>query len=137
MDENEFFRQAALRICGNLEIEEAMQTLLQLLKEVMPVTKIFLQHYDHEYRAMRSIAYANQTECSKLDLLTPLSKEAREIPRNISIEQDAFLFEDPYAIPSGREMLSFHNIHATSLIIMALRLKKEMLGSVVFISEGT
>lgn len=72
------FRQAALRICGNLEIEEAMQTLLQLLKEVVPVTKIFLQHYDHEYHTMRSIAYANQTECSKLDLLTPLSKTDRD-----------------------------------------------------------
>lgn len=29
MDKNEFFRQATLRICGDLEIEEGMQTLLQ------------------------------------------------------------------------------------------------------------
>ena len=28
MDKNEFFRPATLRICGNLEIEEAMQALL-------------------------------------------------------------------------------------------------------------
>jgi formate hydrogenlyase transcriptional activator len=63
MDKNEFFRQATLRICGNLEIEEAMQTLLHYLKAFMPVTKLYLQHYDHEYHAMRSIAYADETEC--------------------------------------------------------------------------
>ena len=40
MDENEFFRQATLRICGNLEIEEAMQMLLRFLKKVMPVCRI-------------------------------------------------------------------------------------------------
>lgn len=136
MDENEFFRQATLRICENLEIEEAMQTLLRFLIEVMPVTKIFLQKYDHGYNAMRSIAYANQTECRKLDLLTPLSKDARETVGNVPTEQDAFLFEDPQAFPISCEMLKFHNLQATSLIVMVLRSKEKMLGSLVLISEG-
>ena len=136
MDKNEFFRQAALRICGNLEIEEAMQRLLQLLKEVMPVTKIFLQYYDHDYNAMRSIAYANETECGKLDLLTPLSKVAQETAGNVLTEQDAFLFEDPQAFPISREMFKFHNIQATSLIVMLIRSKEILLGSLVLITEG-
>ena len=136
MDENKFFRQATLRICGNLEIEDAMQTLLRFLEKAMPVTKIFLQKYDHGYNAMRSIAYASQTECGKLDLLTPLSKDARKTAGNSSIEQDAFLFEDPQAFPIGREMLKFHNLQATSLIVMVLRSKEKMLGNLVLISEG-
>ncbi|MCP4371053.1 MAG: hypothetical protein GY797_23505 [Deltaproteobacteria bacterium] len=112
MDENDFYRQARLRICGNLEIEEAMQKLLQLLKEVMPVTKMFLQKYDHGYNAMRSIAYANRTECGKLDLLTPLSADAREAGGNAPTDHDAFLFEDPQAFPISSEMLKFHNYRA-------------------------
>jgi len=136
MDKNEFFRQAALRICGNLEIEKAMQMLLRFLKEVMPVTKMFLQKYDHGYNAMRSIAYANQTECGKLDLLNPLSKDAKETVGNVPTEQDAFLVEDPQAFPISREMLKFHNIQATSLIVMVLRSKEEILGSLVLVSEG-
>ena len=136
MDENDFFRKAALRICGNLEIEEAMQRLLQLLKEVMPVTKIFLQYYDHDYNAMRSIAYANETECGKLDLLTPLSKVAQETAGNVLTEQDAFLFEDPQAFPISREMFKFHNIQATSLIVMLIRSKEILLGSLVLITQG-
>ena len=31
-DKNEFFRQAAMRICGSLEIETAMQDFLEYLK---------------------------------------------------------------------------------------------------------
>ena len=37
MDENEFFREATLRICGNLEIEEAMFSTLQFLRKEMPL----------------------------------------------------------------------------------------------------
>ena len=136
MDENEFFRQTALRICGNLEIEEAMQMLLRFLKEVMPVTTMFLQEYDHGYNAMRSIAYANQTECGKLDLLTPLSKAAGEMAGNAPTEQDAFLFEDPQAFPVSREMGEFHNLQSTSVIVMVLRTRGITLGFLVLISEG-
>lgn len=136
MDENDFFRQAALRICGNLEIEEAMQTLLLLLKEVMPVTKIYLQYYDRDYHAMRTIAYAAETECSKLDLLTPLSKTSQELAGNAPSEKDAFLLEDPQAFPVSREMTKFHGLPSTSIILLALRAKGDTLGYLVLISEG-
>ena len=137
MDENEFFRQATLRICGNLEIEEAMQMLLRFLKKVMPVNRLFLQKFDHGYNAMRSIAYANQKECGKLDLLTPLSKDARETAsENVPTGQGVVLFEDPQAIPISREMLKFHNIKATSLIVIVLKSKGKILGSFVLVSEG-
>ena len=128
MDENDFFRQAALGICGNLEIEEAMQTLLRFLKGAMPVTKIFLQYYDHDYNAMRSIAYASETECGKLDLLTPLSKTAGEMAGNVPTEKDAFLIEDPQAFPVSHEMQKYHNVQSTSIIVVVLRVRGNTLG---------
>ena len=136
MDENEFFRQAALRICGNLEIEEAMQSCLQFLNKVMPLDRMFLQCYDFGFEAMRTIATATQSECSKLDLLTPLSKVAQETVGNVSTHQDSFLFEDPQTFPISREMLKFHNIQATSLIVILIRSKEILLGSLVLITEG-
>jgi transcriptional regulator with GAF, ATPase, and Fis domain len=114
-----------------------MQTLIHFLIEVMPVSKMFLQDYDPGYNAMRSIAYATQSECGKLDLLTPLSKEARNPASLPPIEQDAFLFEDPQTFSIAREMLKFHDLHATSLIVMVLRTKESMLGSLVLCSEGS
>jgi transcriptional regulator with GAF, ATPase, and Fis domain len=135
MDKNEFFRQATLRICGNLAIEQAMQTLLEFLKRVMPVTKLYLQYFDREFNAMRTIAYADELECRKLDLLTPLSKSASEMAGNAPTDHDAFLFEDPQAFSVSREMQKYHDVQATSLMVMVLRTKGETLGFLVLISE--
>lgn len=136
MDKNEFFREATLRICGNLEIEEALQTLVQFLAAYMPVTQIFLQHYDSDFQAMRTIAYADEKDCRKLDLLTPLSKTARNMAGNAPTETDAFLLDDPLAFPVSREMTEFHGLPSTSVILLVLRARGNTLGYLVLISEG-
>ncbi len=136
MKRDEFFRQATLRICGNLEIEEAMQTLLYFLKGFMPVSKLYLQHYDEAYQAMRSIAYADETECRKIDLLTPLSKTAGNMAGNAPIDQDVFLLDDPQSFPVSREMGDFHGLASTSVILLVLRAGGDTLGYLVLISEG-
>ena len=56
MDENDFYRQATLRICGNLEIEEAMFSTLQFLRQVMPASKMFLEFYDESFNSTKTIA---------------------------------------------------------------------------------
>jgi formate hydrogenlyase transcriptional activator len=135
MDKNEFFRQATLRICGNLEIEEALHTLFKFLKKYIPATHIFLQRYEHDYHAMRSIAYADETKCSKLDLLTPLSKTAWEMADNAPTDQDAFIIDDPQAFSVSREMSKFHGIHPSSVVLLVLRTKDDTLGYLVICSD--
>ena len=136
MNKNEFFREATLRICGNLKIEEALQTLIQFLTASMPVTKIYLQHYDQDFQAMRTIAFADEKECKKLDLLTPLSKTARDMAGNAPTETDAFLLDDPSTFPVSREMTEFHGLPSTSVILLVLRAAGDTLGYLVLISEG-
>ena len=136
MDKNEFFREATLRICGNLEIEKALHTLIRFLRTSMPVTRIFLQHYDHNFQAMRTIAYADEKECKKLDLLTPLSKTARDMAGNAPTDTDAILLDDPAAFPVSREMTEFHGLPSTSVILLVLRTGGDTLGYLVLISEG-
>ena len=81
MEADAFFQHATLRICGSLEIEEAPQRLLVLLKNAMPVERLFLQYYDADYESMRTIAYADESECVKLDLLTPLVRRGQSKSR--------------------------------------------------------
>ncbi len=135
-NENELFREATLRICGNLEIDEALRELRLFLREVMPVSNIYLQHYDHDFHAMRTIAYAGKSGYGKLDLLTPLSETAREKAANAPDHQDAFLITDPLSFPVSREMTAFHDIQSSSIIVMALRTGTTTLGYLVLTSEG-
>ena len=78
IDDNEFFRNAALRICGNLEIEEAMCTCVRYMREFLPVDRMFLQVYEPDLGAMRTVATATAENGRKVDLLTPLAEESRD-----------------------------------------------------------
>ena len=136
MNDNELFREATLRICGNLEIDEALHELLLFLKEVMPVSNIYLQHYDEDYQAMRTIAHASESGYGKLDLLTPLSETSREKAANAPEYQDAFLITDPMSFPVSQEMTAFHGIQSSSVIVMTLRTGNATLGYLILVSEG-
>jgi len=136
MNENEFFRQATLRICGNLEIEEALYSLLNFLSDFMPVDTMILEYYDYDYNAMRSIALASENEYKKLDILTPLTKDARIIAAQGPTEQDVYLIEDPQAFPVSREMLRFFKIRSTSIVIIVLRTNEQRQGYLILISKG-
>jgi len=138
MDENEFFREGTISICGNLEIEKALFSCLQVLQKVLPVDRMYLQHFDPEYNAMRTIATATVSNSSKLDLLTPLSEEARASAnrRDLPLEQKVFIFEDPQNYAISREMLEFHGLQSTSLMVMLLESKGQVLGSLVVSTEG-
>ena len=46
IDENEFFRQASLRICGSLDIAKAITDLLSFMQEYIPVSELSLSHFD-------------------------------------------------------------------------------------------
>jgi len=58
IDENEFFRQATLRICGNLDFELAMKDCLIFLRSFMPADRLQLSLYDRGLSALRTIAVA-------------------------------------------------------------------------------
>lgn len=53
MDENVFFRQATLRICGSLDMETAMRRSLEYLRGVMPADHLILGLYDSGLGAIR------------------------------------------------------------------------------------
>ncbi|MBI9077465.1 MAG: sigma 54-interacting transcriptional regulator [Desulfatibacillum sp.] len=55
MDENWFFREATLRICGSLNLHKAMEETLGFLKQVMPADSLFLGLYDEDYNVGRHL----------------------------------------------------------------------------------
>ena len=138
MDKNEFFREATLRICGNLEIEEALFSTLQFLQQVMPVSRMALQHYDEGLHSMRTIATANPKRGESVDLLTPLSDDAllQAKQRYSTKAQKVYLFEDPETENLVQEMLQYHEIEATSLMLLALESGGRRLGTLALVSEG-
>ena len=146
MDKNEFFRESTLRICGNLEIEEALFSTLQFLRKKMPVDRMFLHFMDVGLNALRIIAMATPKKAMKVDLLTPLSSKARQEEMDLVNEYRQrkkpnliWLFKDnPKKYSVIREVFELHKMKVTSLMVIALRAtgKVQGGGSLVLTTEG-
>lgn len=58
LDENEFFREATLRICGSLDPDGAMQNLLEYLKDIFPLIGVGMGRFDATANAVCIQAWA-------------------------------------------------------------------------------
>ena len=56
LDENEFFRQATLRICSSLDIEKALFNCLQYIRLFMPASMISLGLFEPSTGVLRNLA---------------------------------------------------------------------------------
>jgi transcriptional regulator with GAF, ATPase, and Fis domain len=138
MSTSDFFREATLRICGNLDIEVALQSTLLFLQDYIPLDRLYLQYFDQDYGAMRIIATATAGECKKMDLLTPLSRPAQDSAglKELPDGGELAIFDKPYERVISREMLLFLDIPCSSLMVLLLKSDDQLLGALVFISEN-
>ncbi len=138
VDDNEFFRDATLSICGSLEIEEAMCACVRAMQGFLPVDRMFLQVYEPELGAMRTVATATAEDGEKVDLLTPLAEQTRERIRQRAAagQEDVVVIDSEERNPVAREMLSFHGIQGSSILRMRLATEGGRFGGVVLTAEG-
>jgi len=136
VEKSDFFREATLRICGDLEIENALHSLLLYLRNFMPVARMYLSYYDDTLQSTNIIARADEKMSEKLDLVVPLPKDASEIARNISSYGDVVLLENPQEFPLTKHTMKVLNVSASSIIGLMLRSEDKMIGTLGLQSDG-
>jgi formate hydrogenlyase transcriptional activator len=139
IDHNEFFREAALRICGDLRLERALHATLLYLREHMPVDFLFVEYLDPGLGAARTIARADLDGGKELNLFTPIAPDAQpdENIRGAAVLGEATLFNRPEENPVAATMLRFHGLDREPVSVMALRLVEEgmMTGGLVAVTR--
>src|SRR5512139_2399145 len=78
MDENEFFRQAALQILSSLDISKAIGKCFSYISPLLPVDLMSLQLYQADLASVRTVVIATKKESKAVDILTPIPPVARE-----------------------------------------------------------
>lgn len=73
---SDLFREVTLRICGSLNIDEALYDVFSYLRHKLPMDCIILSDYGEEVRASRVIAVALGDKGILMDQYAPLSEEA-------------------------------------------------------------
>jgi len=135
IDENEFFRQATLRICGNLDFEFAMQECLIFLRSYMPADRFQLSLYDRGLSALRTIAIATPTEASRVNTVLPLDDEGKKFLDGPGIPPVVIrnrVIMDPVARPIVQRTGRWND----SIMVMHLAVKETKLGNLVLFAEG-
>jgi transcriptional regulator with GAF, ATPase, and Fis domain len=145
MDKNDFFRQATLRICGNLEIEEALVSSLNFLRQEMPVDRMLLVLFEEGLNAVRTVASSTSEEGMTVNLLTPMSQKAQQEIKRFGQEylhkspNSAWLIQDnPHQNLMFHEMLQAHKARVTSLLVLPLRMQDKVVGGggLILATEG-
>jgi formate hydrogenlyase transcriptional activator len=137
MTNDAFFRKATLAICGNLQIETAMKDCIEAIQESIPVDRMFLQVYEADLGAMRTIAMASSAVAQQLDVLTPMPQQIRDVVRrNISRYEDGFVaITSAEDNPIAAEMLRFHGIEGSSILQMTLTTQNGRFGGIVLTAD--
>ncbi|HOO90053.1 MAG TPA: sigma 54-interacting transcriptional regulator [Syntrophales bacterium] len=143
VDEREFFREATLKMCGSLEIEKAMSLCVQYISRFIPIDMLFLNLYEPDLGAMRTIATASVSGGKQLDRLTFLPEDAKaylnEMRRRHLKEGgliDALIVNRPQQDPICRTMIEDFGISDSSLLVMPLTLEGDNVGHVIFKVPG-
>jgi hypothetical protein len=121
-DENEFFREATLHICGNLDIEQAMARFLQYLRRFMPADQLILERYDEGSGSVRSIVIATLGGVRRSDVAAPLSNDSKKMIKEMFREgvPEPYYENSPDESPATRELLAFFELKASALLGLPL-----------------
>jgi len=139
IDENEFFRESTIRICGTLDIEAAMCSCMKYLKHFMPADKMYLQHYEPTLGGMRTVATATPKAGQRLDQVTPLAKEVRagiEAMRKSRSNPNEKVVNHPETKALSARLLKPMLPPETSFIFTYLDIDNQPLGAAVLVAKG-
>ena len=133
VDENEFYRRASLRICGDLEIEKALHDCFLYLSEFIPAVEISVFFTDHEFHAVRMIAVASSEGGEMVNKIVPLPAKAISALEGSSLPDIRIVSnpeDDPVAKPMQKIM---GHPAASSQLIMFLTTRGQRMGSLAVV----
>ena len=137
VDENDFFRQATLKICSSLDIEKAMLRCLKYIEEFIPASEMYLNLFEPSLGVIRSLAFVTSSGSNKSFPTTSMPKEAIiQIESVLKAWQDVRIVNHPELDPVGRTLLPYSKLSNLSILVMILAIEGTGLGALGIIAEG-
>lgn len=132
-EEQEFFYQVTTRICSSLHLDEAIESTMEYLEEVMPVTEMAITYYDYKKDKHRLIARgtANKAKIENVVYQLPASALVQILQKDHSKIE----IIDPRKDPVIASMFKTEKMGDKSCMIVPLLIKEELLGMAIFFTH--
>jgi transcriptional regulator with GAF, ATPase, and Fis domain len=137
VDENEFYRQASLRICSSLDIGKAMTGCIEYIKNFMPVSEMTLCWFEPDIGILGNLVNTTQSGLSKVLPSIPIAKEISPLLKGRLGEwQEVRIESEPDQDPALKVILPYYETPEPSIMYMILVVEGTTLGAVGILAEG-
>ncbi len=142
MNDNDFFRQATMCICGYLDFGQGMQQLLHHLISFLPGDIMSLSLYEPELGGIKVKIEVNASEVKYPEIIMPLSPDVRALMEGQAWPQSRIvncLESDPVIndlLPIYKKILPIYKNTNFSLLLMRLTTEGLRIGTVALMAEG-
>ncbi len=135
-NENEFFRNMTLRICGSLDLETAMRRSFDFLGNFIPLDMMSLHLYQEGNGALRTTTRISRLGNTTHDVITPLDDKGRAVLTDAGIP-NVRIIPQPESDPVVRHLISSLNLpKPLSALVMRLVIENRRMGSLLLTAEG-
>ena len=133
-EDNDFFREATLRICGSLDVRSFLYESFLYLRNYLPADGIILTHYRAERGEHTALAMASVEGGSLLNVTVPVPHDIQAFVARP--DKDTPVIDRAEMHPTARPWISKGLLKRdASLLVLRLIVDGDIVGGVTFISN--
>ncbi len=142
LHDREFFREATMRICGNLDIEAGLRSTIEYLSKHMPADVIYLEKHERDLSSMRVVARASKEKGEAMDALIPFSEQAKAAMAEWEKTGQAgklppvSIINKPEEEPVTRHLLEALGEPVSSVMGLRLIIDDQLVGALILLAQG-
>ncbi|MRR14267.1 sigma-54 factor interaction domain-containing protein, partial [archaeon] len=137
INENEFYREASLRICGTLDIGKAMSDCVLYVKNFIPISEMVLSQYEKGTGLIRNLVTVDSSGRTRIVPPIPLANDIIPIVKDtISDWQEVKIEDNPEQHPIVKILIPHNETPNPSLMYMIMVMEGTLLGVVGILAEG-
>lgn len=135
-NENQFFREATLRICGSLDIEQALWRSFMYIRDFIPADRMTLSYYDRT--RCEIVLYASSTleGGRNIGSKIPLTPELEASLVDPEQFPDALMLNRPARASIAQMVLDVLGHPVASMLTLRMRLDGKIQGNLMVIANG-
>lgn len=135
-NENQFFREATLRICGSLEIEQALWRSYMYIRDFIPADRMTLSYYDKKQRVIVIYASATLEGGRNIGLKIPLLPQRASALLDPEQFPDTLMLNRPGRNSIAQQVLDTLGHPVASMLTLRMRLDGQIQGNIMVIANG-
>lgn len=136
MDENQFYREITMRICGSLEIDKALWQSFLYVKDIIPADELIMTVYDPDAGTLDVVATADERGGSMRTDKVPMPPQLQEQLEQPSRFPRVRISDDVYKDEIVGRIAEKYRWTVSSIIVGRLIVEGKFVGSLIVRANG-